>query len=86
MSHCQVLIFSSLQPTLEVLQEFDVEAAAAVRGAAALKEADWRELLQSEGLDPHMRRRAYIKHAVYRLLMHDVSWQFSAFAQVGCIS
>lgn len=71
------------QATLEVLQEFDVEAAAGVRGAAALKEAEWRELLAAEELDPQMKRRAYIKHAVHRLLIRDVSWQFAAFAQVG---
>ena len=72
-----------LQATVEVLQEFDVEAAAAVRGAAALKEADWKELLRQEGLDPGTKRRAYIKFAAYRLLVQDVQWQFAAFAQVG---
>jgi len=68
---------------VELLQEFDVEAAAAVRGAAVLKEADWKELLRQEGLDPAMKRRAYIKHASHRLLVHDVHWQFTAFAQVA---
>lgn len=65
-----------------MLQEFDVEAAATVRGTAALKEADWKELLRQEGLDQGMKRRAYIKFAAYRLLVQDVQWQFAAFAQV----
>ena len=68
---------------MEVLQEFDVEAAAAVRGTAALKEADWKELLRQEGLDTGMKRRAYIKFAAYRLLVQDVQWQFASFAQAS---
>ena len=74
---------SRKQATVEVLQEFDVEAAAAVRGTAALKEADWKELLRQEGLDTGMKRRAYIKFAAYRLLVQDVQWQFAAFAQAS---
>ena len=72
-----------MQATLEVLQEFDVEAAAAVRGAAAMRDAEWRQLLAQEGLDPMLKRKAYIRHAVHQLLVADVEWQFLAFAQVG---
>ena len=48
------------QPSLELLQEFDVEAAAAVRGAAHLREPEWQALLHAEATP--------LLHLVYLIL------------------
>ncbi|GFR47973.1 hypothetical protein Agub_g9797 [Astrephomene gubernaculifera] len=68
------------QPTLDMLAEFDPDAAAAVRNVAALPADQLRGMLELEGLPGDWSAERYTQHAVSQVLRDGVAWQSKAVA------
>ncbi|KAG2433893.1 hypothetical protein HXX76_008246 [Chlamydomonas incerta] len=71
---------SGFQPTLEMLSEFDPDAANAVRNVAALPKDQLAGMLELEGLPGGWSAEQYTAHAVAQVLRDGVAWQAGAVA------
>ncbi|EFJ42551.1 hypothetical protein VOLCADRAFT_107185 [Volvox carteri f. nagariensis] len=67
-------------PSLDMLSEFDPDAAAGVRNVASLPADQLRSMLELEGLPLDWSAELYTQHAVRRILRDDVAWQSEALA------
>ncbi|KXZ53241.1 hypothetical protein GPECTOR_7g1135 [Gonium pectorale] len=68
------------QPTLEVLADFDPDAAASVRNAAALPQDQLAAVLELDGLPSTWTSEQYVRHSVAQILRDGVAWQSAALA------
>ncbi|KAG2446496.1 hypothetical protein HYH02_008487 [Chlamydomonas schloesseri] len=71
---------SGFQPTLEMLAEFDPDAANAVRNVAGLPKDQLAGMLELEGLPGGWSAEQYTAHAVAQVLRDGVAWQAGAVA------
>ncbi|PNW76093.1 hypothetical protein CHLRE_12g548100v5 [Chlamydomonas reinhardtii] len=71
---------SGFQPTLEMLSEFDPDAANAVRNVAGLPKDQLAGMLELEGLPGGWSAEQYTAHAVAQVLRDGVAWQAGAVA------
>ena len=69
---------SRFSPTMELLQEFDPDAARGIRQVETLSDADFTAMVQLEGLSKNTTRRAYVQKSVEDVLVTNVAWQFDA--------
>ena len=65
---------------LELLGSIDPEAARGIKRAAGMREPDFRDMLDLEGLDGGMSRVDYQRWAAQELLTGTVEWQVEALA------
>ena len=66
--------------SLELLHTMDPEAARGIKRAAGMRDADFREMLELEGLDENMGREEYKRWAAQELLVGSIEWQVDAIA------
>eukprot|EP00198_Chlamydomonas_reinhardtii_P004774 XP_001694110.1 ubiquitin-protein ligase [Chlamydomonas reinhardtii] len=71
---------AGFQPTLEMLSEFDPDAANAVRNVAGLPKDQLAGMLELEGLPGGWSAEQYTAHAVAQVLRDGVAWQAGAVA------
>jgi hypothetical protein len=69
------------QPTLELLEQHDPDAAASMCSVLKMPLQQYQQLLQVEQLPTSMSRKQYVAHAVRQLLVVDVQWQLEAVKQ-----
>jgi len=65
---------------LELLGSIDPEAARGIKRAAGMREPEFRDMLELEGLDGGMSRADYQRWAAQELLTGTVEWQVEALA------
>ncbi|GIL54422.1 hypothetical protein Vafri_9959 [Volvox africanus] len=71
---------SGFVPTMDMLAEFDPDAAAGVNKVAALPSDQLRDMLELEGLPADWSAEKYTQYAVSRILRDEVAWQSEALA------
>jgi hypothetical protein len=69
------------QPSLELLQQHDQDAATGIRSVLKLPTQQYHQLLEVEQLPSNTSRQQYVAHAVRQLLVTDVQWQLQAVKQ-----
>jgi hypothetical protein len=69
------------QPTLDLLEQHDPDAAASMRSVLKLPRQQYLQLLQVEQLPSSMSREQFVTHGVRQLLRDDVHWQLEAVKQ-----
>lgn len=78
---CILCCYPGMQPTLDLLEQHDPDAAASMRSVLKLPRQQYQQLLQVEQLPSSMSREQYAAHAVRQLLVDDVQWQLEAVRQ-----
>ncbi|GIL74172.1 hypothetical protein Vretimale_4802 [Volvox reticuliferus] len=71
---------SGFVPTMEMLAEFDPDAATGINNVAALPSDQLRGMLELEGLPADWSAEKYAQYAVTRILRDEVAWQSEALA------
>jgi hypothetical protein len=71
-----------MQASLEVLSEFDTDAAASIRNVLHMRENEYRALLDQEGHAVITSRTAYMRQAIQNILVESIDWQFQALSKV----
>lgn len=69
------------QPTLDLLQQHDPDAAASIRSVLKLPAETYQQLLEVEQLPDNTSKQQYVAHAVRQLLVDSVLWQLAAVRQ-----
>lgn len=69
------------QPTLDLLQQHDPDAAASIRSVLKLPAESFQQLLEVEQLPHDTSKQQYMAHAVRQLLVDSVWWQLAAVRQ-----
>lgn len=63
---------------MQILQQHDPDAAAALQNTEQLSNQGYKGLLEAEGLPSTTTREQYMQQAVQHLLVDDVQWQYNA--------
>lgn len=71
----------SPQPSLELLQQHDPDAASGICSVLKLPAQQYQQLLEVEQLPASTSRQQCVAHAVRQLLVTDVQWQLEAVRQ-----
>lgn len=66
---------------MKVLENFDTDAARAIKGISMLDDSAFEEFLASEGLPSSMGPKEYIDYAARQVLIESTAWEMRALCK-----